>query len=98
MNKSLALVALAVSLHAGETTAEALVANEHWKRARDLLEAEIKSRPNDARVNCLLAQALHALGRLDDAARYAEAAVRLDPKLTRAHRELGEIYADQAEN
>ncbi|HYL38688.1 MAG TPA: tetratricopeptide repeat protein [Bryobacteraceae bacterium] len=94
----MALVLLAAWLHAGDTTAESLIENGHWKRARDLVEADYKARPKDPRVNCLMAQVRHAFEQLDEAAKYGEEAVRLDPKSSRAHRELGEIYADQADH
>jgi tetratricopeptide (TPR) repeat protein len=98
VKKWLAFALLTVSLHAGETTVESLIANEHWKRARDLVEADYKARPNDARVIYLMARLRHVFGKLDEAAKFGEEAVRLDPKSSRAHRELGEIYADQADN
>jgi tetratricopeptide (TPR) repeat protein len=45
----------------------------------------------------LLARVRHEFENYNDAVKYGEAAVKLDPKVSAYHRELGEIYADQAE-
>jgi tetratricopeptide (TPR) repeat protein len=88
----------ALSIYSAEPKVESLMENGHWKRARDFAEAAYKANPNDARVNYVMARVRHEFEKLDDAAKFGEAAVRLDSKSSPAHRELGEIYADQAEH
>ena len=87
----------ALALSAGEPDAQTLFDNGHYKRARDLAEAGYRAHSNNARSNYLLALLRHQFGKLDEAAKYAETAVRLDPKASAYHRELGDIYADQAD-
>lgn len=82
---------------AGDPDAQALIDNSHFKRARQLAEAGYRAHPNDARANYLLARVRHEFANFNEAVKYGEAAVRLDPKSSLYHRELGEIYADQAE-
>src|SRR5690348_1872915 len=94
--RTLLFVLIGVTLCAGEPAAQSLIENGHWKRARDLVEAEYKAHPNDAHATYLLARVRHEFGNLDEAVKLAEAAVRLDPKSSAFHRELGEAYADQA--
>jgi len=96
MRTTLLLILLALSLPAGEPDAQLLIENGHCKRARELAQAALRSNPNDARAAYLMARVQHELGNIDEAVKYAETAVRLDPKTSRYHRELGEAYADQA--
>ncbi|HTS47040.1 MAG TPA: tetratricopeptide repeat protein [Bryobacteraceae bacterium] len=100
MSKSIRTLALlsVVSVAAADPTAEALIDNGHFKRAREIAEPAYKAHPEDAHANYVLARIQHEFNNLDDAAKLAEAAVRLDPKSSPAHRELGEIYADQADH
>jgi len=91
------LVLFAMALPAGEPDAQIFFDNGHYKRARDLAEANYRTHPNDARATYLLAMARHVFAKFDDAVKYGETAVRLDPKSSPYHRELGEIYADQAD-
>jgi tetratricopeptide (TPR) repeat protein len=76
---------------------DTLMANGHWKRARAVAEAAYKAAPKDARAAYWLGRARHEFNHLDEAQKLLEAAVRLDPKSSPYHRELGELYADQAE-
>lgn len=88
----------ALSSYSAEPKVESLMENGHWKRARDFAEAAYKANPNDARANYVMARVRHEFGQLDEAVKHGEAAVRLDPRSSPAHRELGEIYGDQAEH
>ncbi len=90
-------VVLSFPILAAEPNFDSLFENGHWKRARDFAEANFRAHPNDSRAAYLLARVRHEFGNLDEAQKYAETAVRLDPKSSAAHRELGEIYADQAD-
>lgn len=91
------VILLALILKAGEPDPQLLIDNGHYKRARTLVEAAYRAHPNDARANYLMARLQHGFGNLNEAVKYGEAAVRLDSKASAYHRELGEIYADQAE-
>jgi len=84
-------------LQAAEPDVESLIANGHMKRARALAEAGYKAHPNDARANYLLARVRREFKSMDEAAKYAETAVRLDPKSGAYHRELGKVYFDQVD-
>ena len=93
------VLVVCLALHAapiGGPEPESLMANGHWKRARAAAEAAYKANPNDARASFWLGRSLHAFDNLDEAQKLLEAALRLDPKSSRYHLELGEIYADQA--
>ena len=68
---------------------ETLMRNGHWKRARDLVGASYRSHPNDARSAYLMARVSGAFKDFEVEFRYAEIAVRLDPKTSAYHRELG---------
>src|SRR5579862_3835217 len=94
---ALALLIPIVTVAAGDLTADALIDNGHFKRAREIAEAAYKTHPDDAHANYVLARIEHEFQNLDQAAKLADAAIRLDPKSSPAHRELGEIYADQAD-
>jgi tetratricopeptide (TPR) repeat protein len=83
---------------AADLTVESLIENGHWKRARELAQAAYKVHPEDAHATYVLARVQHAFGNFDEAVKLGEAAVRLDPKSSAAHRELGEIYAGQADH
>ncbi|HEV8039675.1 MAG TPA: tetratricopeptide repeat protein [Bryobacteraceae bacterium] len=97
MRTVLLLVLFAITLPAGEPDAQVLFDNGHYKRARDLAEANYRAHPNDARATYLLAMVRHVFAKFDEAVKYGETAVRLDPESSPYHRELGEIYADQAD-
>lgn len=92
------LLLLATALMAANPPADSLIENGHWKRARDAAEAAYQANPNSAQANYWMARVRHVFHKLDEAVKYGEAAVRLDPKSSAYHRELGEIYADQADN
>ncbi len=97
MRTTFLLVICSMSISAGEPDAQALIDNGHYKRARALAEAGYRAHPNDARTVYLMALVRHAFGSLNEAVTHGETAVRLDSKASAYHRELGEIYADQAE-
>lgn len=98
MKTASALLLIAILLQGGEPSPEALIENGHFKRSREIAAAAYKAHPEDAHANYVLARIQHAFGNLEEAAKLAESAVRLDPKSSPAHRELGEIYADQADH
>jgi len=95
MPNIIAIVILgACALFAGEPDAQALIENGHFKRARDLAEASYRAHPQDAHSAYLLAEVRNAFGNYDEALKYAEQAVRLDPKEAEYHRELADVYGN----
>ena len=96
MRTPILLILFTLSLAAAEPDVQQLIDNGHWKRARDAAEAAYKAHPNDAQAAYILARVRHEFVQLDEAVKLAETAVRLDPKVSRYHRELGEACADAA--
>src|SRR5450755_668411 len=96
MRISIFLTLVAFALSAGDDDVQQLLDTGHWKRARVLAEAAYQAHPNDAHAAYMLAKIRHEFGQLDEAVKLAETAVRLDPKVSEYHRELGEACADQA--
>ena len=95
MHTSLAFVILSAGAWAAvDPDPQALMQNGHFKRARDLAEAAYRAHPQDARAAFLLAEARNAFGDYNDALKYAELAVRLDPKNAEYHRELADVYGN----
>ena len=88
MRTALTTLFVAIAAFSAEPTVDSLIENGHWKRARELAQASFKAHPEDPRANYILAKIQHAFGNRDEAAKLAEAAVRLDPKMSAAHREL----------
>jgi hypothetical protein len=76
--------------------AEALIQAGHWKRARAVLEPQVKAHPDDPRDNYLLAKVKTAFNDLDGALPLAQRAVSLDEKNSDFHLELGKIYGRMA--
>ena len=74
-----------------------LVENGHFKRARPMVEQRLKSNPNDARANYLLAKIKFAFGDLDGAVTLLEKAVALDGRNADYHALLGQMYGRQAQ-
>lgn len=71
--------------------------NGHIKRAREAAQAYYHAHPQDARANYLMSRVESAFGNNDDALKYAEAAVKIDPKNGEYHRQLAGVYGDIGE-
>lgn len=69
----------------------------HWKRARAVLETQIKTSPQDAQTCYLLAQVRRVFKQLDQALPLAQQAVALDSKNSNFHLELARVYGEMAE-
>lgn len=69
-----------------------LIQAGHWKRARAILEPQVKAHPQDARACYLLAQVKMALRDLDGALTLAQRAAELDPKSSDYHLALGQNF------
>jgi tetratricopeptide (TPR) repeat protein len=89
--------ALTLCAIAADPDVESLMRNGHWKRAREAAEAYFHSHPNDARAAYWLARARGKFENFVEAAKYAEMAVRLDPKTSAYHRELALANMRQVE-
>jgi tetratricopeptide (TPR) repeat protein len=76
--------------------AEALIRAGHWKRARAILELEVKAHPGDAKATYLLVQVKAAFKDFDGALPLAQRAVELDGKNSNYHLKLGQIYGEMA--
>jgi tetratricopeptide (TPR) repeat protein len=74
-----------------------MMADGHWLRARAAAEASYKASPGDGRANYWLGRVRHEFAQLDEAQKLLETAVKLDPSKAAYHRELGELYCDQAQ-
>jgi tetratricopeptide (TPR) repeat protein len=96
MNKPAILLLLTLPGLCADPGIGSLIENGHWKRARAAAEAAVRANPNDARANYYLARARQQFGNLDDGIKYAETAIKLDPKFAPAQRIVGELYGDKA--
>ncbi len=77
---------------------EALVEGRHFKRARPLLEAAVRSNPNDAHSAYLLARVKLAYRDREGALALAEKAVALNPKNADYHVMLSQVVGEIAQN
>jgi len=75
---------------------EALIQSGHWKRARAILEPQVKAHPQDPRACYLLAQVKMAFKDFDGALPLAQHAVDLDGKNSNYHLKLGQVYGEMA--
>lgn len=94
------LCLLALALAPGilaEDSPDALLEAGHVRRARPLIEARLKTNPNDAQANYLMARVQQAFGEIDKALQHAEKAVQLDSKNAEYHMRLSEIVGTAAE-
>jgi tetratricopeptide (TPR) repeat protein len=93
----IAVVLLCSSAAAAEDgSPESLIEADHWLRARALVAPLLKTNPEDARANFLMARCLEAASRYDEALTFAEKATRLDPKNADYHVMLSLVYGRQA--
>jgi len=90
----LLILFVATSLFAGDI--DKLIENEHWKRTREAADAALRANANDARANYYVSVARKAFDDLEEARKFGEASVRLDPKNGEYHRNLADIYGDLA--
>jgi tetratricopeptide (TPR) repeat protein len=84
---------------AGESpgaAAEALIRVGHWKRARAILEPEVKAHPEDPEIAYLLVQVKAAFGDFAGALPLAQHAAELDAKNSNYHLKLGQVYGEMA--
>lgn len=90
------LTALASAADPPGANAEALVQARHWKRARAILEPQIKAHPEDPKITYLLVQVKAAFRDFDGALPLAQHAVELDGRNSNYHLKLGQVYGEMA--
>ncbi|MGA2984909.1 MAG: tetratricopeptide repeat protein [Terriglobia bacterium] len=78
------------------TDVEALVRAGHWKRARAILEPQVKAHPQDPRGCYLLAEVKMSFKDFDGALPLAQHAVDLDGKNSDFHLKLGQVLGEMA--
>jgi tetratricopeptide (TPR) repeat protein len=78
------------------TDAQALIRAGHWKRARAILEPQVKTHPDDAMSCYLLAEVKMSFKDLDGALPPAQHAVDLDGGKSNFHLELGKVFGEMA--
>jgi tetratricopeptide (TPR) repeat protein len=76
--------------------AEALILSGHWKRARAILEPQVKAHPQDPRGCYLLAEVKMSFKDFDGALPLAQHAVDLDIKNSDYHLKLGQVFGQMA--
>ncbi len=75
---------------------QALIQSAHWKRARAILEPQVKIHPQDARSCYLLAEVKMSFKDFDGALPLAQRAVDLDGKNSDYHLKLGQVFGEMA--
>jgi tetratricopeptide (TPR) repeat protein len=91
------LICLAASIVSAQTAADLIDAG-HFKRARPVVEARLKSNPNDAEANYNMARVQRAFGDKDGALKSVEKAIELDANKAPYHALLAELIGDAASN
>jgi len=76
--------------------AETLIRSGHWKRARAVLEPQVKAHPQDPRGCYLLAEVKMSFKDFDGALPLAQHAVDLDGKNSNYHLKLGQVFGEMA--
>jgi hypothetical protein len=76
---------------------EALIEQGHWKRARAIVEAWSRSKPDDPLTCFLLSQIRNAFGDRQSPLPLAEKAVQLDGRSAKYHRHLAEVLGVTAQ-
>lgn len=95
--RRLATLLLALAPLDGQSAAENLIAEGHWKRARAIVESSTRGDPGDALSCFLLSQIKAAFGDRQAPLPLAEKAVALDAKTARYHRQVAEVIGVMAE-
>lgn len=76
--------------------ARELMDHHHWKRARALLESELRAHPDDPGLLSAMADVHATFEELDEAQAVGERAVKLAPNDAQAHESLAEVYGERA--
>jgi tetratricopeptide (TPR) repeat protein len=92
---AIVLALLSTATGSAQSSPESLIAADHWKQARTLVEARLKAEPDDPVANFLAARVREAAGDYAGALPLAERAVALNPNHADSHCLLGVIYGRQ---
>jgi tetratricopeptide (TPR) repeat protein len=87
----------AATAQAPASPADALVDANHYKRARVVVDARLREKPDDAHALFLSSKIQEALGNLSGALTLAEKSVQLEPGNASYHAQLAECYAYTAD-
>jgi tetratricopeptide (TPR) repeat protein len=79
------------------SAADTLVEQNHYKRARVIVEARLREDPRDAHAYYLASRIQEAMGHLHEAVALAEKSVEFGPAEARNHAQLAECYAYTAD-
>jgi len=88
---------LIAASRAQQTSAEKLIEEGHWKRARVLVEGRAAEAQQDPRACFLLSQVRAAFGDRSGPLPLAERAVVLDPRTAKYHRQVAEVVGMAAQ-
>jgi len=94
----LALALFVPTLAFADPAVQKLMDQNHWRRARAVLEPKLAANPNDRVLVRQMARVLHVFDELDAAVEMGEKAVKLAPNDGDAHLVLAEAVGDKAEN
>jgi tetratricopeptide (TPR) repeat protein len=94
----LAALLLAIVPLEAQSTAEKLIAEGHWKRARAIVESATHGNPRDALSCFLMSQIKAAFGDRQAPLPLAEKAVALDAKTAKYHRQVAEVIGMMAQS
>ena len=97
MRLALLLAAFAAAAPA-QTQPESLIEAGHWKRARALVDPQLRRDPNDPLANFFASQIGAAFGGRENPLLLAEKAVSLDGSVAKFHRQLAEMTGALAEH
>lgn len=78
-------------VEAGQLLGDIYAAQENWKKVVDLMEPLLKFR-HDYQIYHLLAEAKYTLNDTENARKYYEEAIKLNPQSASDHYQLGNIY------
>lgn len=73
-----------------------LMDHSHWKRARAVVESELKAHPDDPALLSAMADVFATYDSLEEAQAVGERAVKLAPQDAQAHESLAEVYGERA--
>lgn len=96
MTRVALLLAASVMLAGAADLAE-LIENKRWLSARAAVDSEMAAKENDARFLWLASRVRMAFGQLDEAAKFGERALALDPRNANYQHQLTEVYGSQAQ-
>ncbi len=89
---------LAIEPGAAQSLPEKVIEAGHWKKARAIVESQIRNDPRDAMANFLFSQIRNAFGDRESPLVFAEKAVSLDGRVAKYHRQIAEVIGVRAQH